>query len=138
MKRTVYHAMILVTAIVLLFSLTACGSGDRAKTVSIYCYLMNSSSTACNLWIGHDDKPPADSLVGEKGSKIYSFEVVAKADEPEELTAGKYKRMTGQIRVNVGKDGTGIMQKVFDVDGNYATSVYISWDGKDFSLSIPN
>jgi hypothetical protein len=137
MKRKLQRLIILLISIVSIFSFSACG-GDKVKTVSIYCYLMNSSAVPCNLWIGHDDTPPADSLIGEKGSKVYSFEVLAKADEPEEIAAGKYKSMTGQVRVNVGKDGKGIMQKVIEIDGNYAPSIYISWNGKDFSLSIPN
>ena len=63
--------------------------------------------------------------------------MTAKADEPEEAAAGRFRAMTGQVRVNVGKDGAGIMQKVIDVDGNYATSIYISWTGSDFKLTIP-
>lgn len=137
MRRKISPLFIIITTLIFVFSMSACGSGDKQKTVSIYCYLMNSSNTPCNLWIGHDDTPPADSLVGNGGSKIYSFEVTAKADEPEELAAGKYRAMTGQVRVNVGKDGVGIMQKVIDVDGNYAASIYISWNGTDFVLTIP-
>jgi hypothetical protein len=135
MKRKI--GLIFIITICLIFSFSACGSGDKQKTVSIYCYLMNSSKTDCNLWIGHDDKPPADSLVGVGGSKIYTFEVTAKADEPEDLNAGRFRAMTGKVRVNVGKDGTGIMQKVIEVDGNYASSIYISWNGTDFKLTIP-
>jgi hypothetical protein len=29
------------------------------------------------------------------------------------------------------------MQKVIDVDGNYAASVHISWNGSDFVLTVP-
>ena len=137
MRTRIIQVFIFIISLSLIFSLTACGSGDKQKTVSIYCYLMNSSKAPCNLWIGHDDTPPADSLVGIGGSKIYSFEVTAKADEPEEAAAGKFRAMTGQVRVNVGKDGAGIMQKVIDIDGNYATSVYISWTGTEFKLTIP-
>jgi len=137
MRRKNSLVLVIIIAFSLILSLVTCGSGDKQKTVSIYCYLMNSSQSTCNLWIGHDDKPPADSLVATGESKIYSFEVTAKADEPEELAAGKFRAMTGQVRVNVGKDGTGIMQKVIDIDGNYAASIYISWTGTDFKLTIP-